>query len=73
MKKQVKPLNSAIDFNIHTEIEGDDIHTQVDMVMNEVIVNTQAQILRTKDTQIRDALIKMGWTPPVSIVLPFAR
>lgn len=62
-----------LDFNVSTEIQGDDIHTKIDMVMNGVIADTQRQIIKTKDAQVREALVKLGWTPPTSIVLPFSK
>lgn len=71
MAKKDKGFEVA--FDVNTEIQGDDIHTQVDMVMNGVIADTQKQVIKTKDGQVRKALIELGWTPPVSIVLPFKR
>ena len=71
MAKKDKGFEVA--FDVNTEIQGDDIHTQVDMVMNGVVADTQKQVIKTKDGQVRKALSELGWTPPVSIVLPFKR
>lgn len=59
-----------IDFDVNTTINGDDIESQIDLIMENAIVQTMHEVVRTRDKQVRDALLKMGWTPPTKIILP---
>jgi len=59
-----------IDFDVNTTINGDDIESRIDLIMEEAIVQTMHEVVRTRDKQVRDALVKMGWTPPTKIILP---
>jgi len=59
-----------IDFNVNTTINGDDIESQIDLIMENAIVQTMHEVVRMRDKQVRDALLKMGWTPPTKIILP---
>jgi len=58
-----------IDFDVNTTINGDDIESRIDLIMEEAIVQTMHEVVRTRDKQVRDALVKMGWTPPTKIIL----
>jgi len=59
-----------IDFDVNTTINGDDIESRIDLIMEQAIVQTMHEVVRTRDKQVRDALVKMGWTPPTKIILP---
>jgi len=59
-----------IDFDVNTTINGDDIESQIDLIMENAIVQTMHEVVRMRDKQVRDALLKMGWTPPTKIILP---
>ena len=59
-----------IDFDVNTMINGDDIESRIDLIMEQAIVQTMHEVVRTRDKQVRDALLKMGWTPPTKIILP---
>jgi len=59
-----------IDFDVNTMINGDDIESRIDLIMEQAIVQTMHEVVRTRDKQVRDALVKMGWTPPTKIILP---
>ena len=56
-----------IDFDVNTTINGDDIESQIDLIMENAIVQTMHEVVRMRDKQVRDALLKMGWTPPTKI------
>jgi hypothetical protein len=58
--------NDQIQFQVTTNIypEQETIEQTVNQIMGESIVNTQMQILNLKDSQVRQALINLGWTPP---------
>ena len=58
-----------IDFDVNTTINGDDIESRIDLIMEEAIVQTMHEVVRTRDKQVHDALVKMGWTPPTKIIL----
>jgi len=58
-----------IDFDVNTTINGDDIESRIDLIMEQAIVQTMHEVVRTRDKQVHDALVKMGWTPPTKIIL----
>ncbi len=51
-------------YNISTEIDGE-IITQVSKITEGgVVFNLTKAIVNTKEKQMREALLKLGWTPP---------
>ncbi len=52
-------------YNISTEIDGE-IITQVSKITEGgVVFNLTKAIVNTKEKQMREALLKLGWTPPL--------
>jgi len=47
-------------FYMRTEVDNGEIR----QTMNRMSANIQAEIINTKDSQVRAALISLGWTPP---------
>lgn len=41
-----------------------DIETWADMEIGGVVTKLSHMIIRTQDAQVREALVKLGWTPP---------
>ena len=59
-----------IDYNVNTEINGDDIESNIDILMEGVIQDTWRRIIKTQDEQVRKSLIELGWRPPSQLILP---
>lgn len=53
-------------FTPKIDIEKQIIEIDVVDKMNEAIVNHYKEIIDLKEKMIRDALIALGWTPPVA-------
>ncbi len=51
-------------YNISTEIDGE-IITQISKITEDgTVFNLTKAIVNTKEQQMREALVKLGWTPP---------
>lgn len=50
----------------YVDIEKQTIELDITEKMNEKIVNHYKEIIDLKEKIIREALIKLGWTPPVA-------
>lgn len=55
-----------INYRIQTIIDGDNIVQSNSVLMDDIIQQLPKQVIDTSEQQIRAALIKLGWTPPVS-------
>ncbi len=51
-------------YNISTEIDGEIITHVSKIAENAVVFNLTKAIANTKEKQMREALVKLGWTPP---------
>jgi hypothetical protein len=50
----------------YVDVENQTIELDIVEKMNEQIVNHHKEIIDIKEKIIRDALIQLGWTPPVA-------
>jgi hypothetical protein len=57
---------SSIRYEVTTKLLGDyTIVTEVSSVVDDVITKLTRSVLNTQEVQVREALIKQGWTPPL--------
>jgi predicted site-specific integrase-resolvase len=61
MEKESKTIVSA---RVTTTTKQDTIIQTVEFLCNDAVINISRTVTSTKDEQIREALIKLGWTPP---------
>jgi hypothetical protein len=57
-------MANDVSFKVDTFIEGDIIKQEVSTGFQDMHTIVVRQIMDTKEEQIRQALIKLGWTPP---------
>ena len=69
----MKPTTT--DFVVTTSIDDTDgaIVQDTDYIVDGKIIESVQNVIALQEAQVREALIKLGWTPPTSIVLPFSR
>lgn len=53
-----------ISYEIKTEVAGSTITQELDLVSADIREQLMRRVMDLGEQQIRDALIKMGWTPP---------
>jgi hypothetical protein len=58
-------MENDVSFKVDTFIEGDIIKQEVSTSFLNMHTIVFRQIMDTQEEQIRQALIKLGWTPPV--------
>ena len=58
-------MAGTVSFKIKTDIFGNGLITQeLYRIENDVITETTRWVVNTREKEIRDALIKLGWIPP---------
>ena len=62
-------IDTKIDFTI-LDNENLQIVTSHQSAFNDVVAAHQVEVMRLKDEGVRQALLKMGWTPPGQMMAP---
>ncbi len=52
-------------FNLKTDIFNDKIIQELNYEREDIITKIFREMYDTKDKQFKDALVKLGWTPPI--------
>lgn len=52
-------------YNIKTSIVKDSITQEISSEMNDIVTVISREVYDTKERQLINGLIKLGWTPPV--------
>ncbi|AYR23014.1 hypothetical protein [Herbaspirillum rubrisubalbicans] len=51
-------------YHLGIQLVGDAIHTKIEYQCNRYRQTVMESLIQTRDRQIREKLIELGWTPP---------